>query len=144
MTKPENKTTEPPLWQCPACRGWYPDTAPDEPEGVCETCYEEACRTVLGVAADVLQVDIGAAQISEQQRPSQQSELPYAHVRIPPLSADDALTLVGILEHILAAIWKAHGDAMAELQARRGIETPPPPDAVVSHTAVVDDAETDF
>ncbi|MEE8409436.1 MAG: hypothetical protein V3T05_07520 [Myxococcota bacterium] len=52
--------------------------------------------------------------------------LPRARILLPPLSADYALTLVGILEKIVAAIWEAHGNDMADLQALRGVETPRP------------------
>ena len=52
--------------------------------------------------------------------------LPRARILLPPLSADYALTLVGILEKIVAAIWETHGNDMADLQALRGVETPRP------------------
>lgn len=38
-----------------------------------------------------------------------------AQFHLPPLDADEALTLVNILERAIAAIWRAHGEAMAEL-----------------------------
>jgi hypothetical protein len=40
------------------------------------------------------------------------------------------MILVDVFERAIAAIWRAHGDAMADLQAARGIETPRPPDAI--------------
>ena len=52
--------------------------------------------------------------------------LPQARILLPSLSADYALTLVDILEKIVAAIWEAHGNDMADLQALRGVETPRP------------------
>ena len=39
----------------------------------------------------------------------------HAQVHLPPLDAGYALTLVGIFERAIAAIWRAHGDRMAEL-----------------------------
>jgi hypothetical protein len=47
-------------------------------------------------------------------------------LRLPPLSAADALRLVDLLERLLAALWHAYGDAIAEHQARLGLETPRP------------------
>jgi hypothetical protein len=56
--------------------------------------------------------------------------LPHAQIHLPPLDAASALTIVDVFERAIAAIWRAHGDAMADLQAVRGIETPRPLDAV--------------
>jgi hypothetical protein len=55
---------------------------------------------------------------------------PHAQIHLPPLDAASALTIVGVFERAIAAIWRAHGDAIADLQAARGIETPRPADAV--------------
>jgi hypothetical protein len=55
---------------------------------------------------------------------------PHAQIHLPPLDASCALTLIDVFERAIAAIWRAHGDAMADLQAARGIETPRPHDAV--------------
>jgi hypothetical protein len=55
---------------------------------------------------------------------------PHAQIHLPALDASCALILVDVFERAIAAIWRAHGDAMADLQALRGIETPRPPDAV--------------
>jgi hypothetical protein len=46
-------------------------------------------------------------------------KLPHARIHLPPLSADYALTFVAILEAVTRAIWRAHGDRMAELLALR-------------------------
>ncbi len=56
--------------------------------------------------------------------------LPHSQIHLPPLDASYALTLVDIFERAITAIWRAHGDSMANLQALRGIDTPRPPDAV--------------
>jgi hypothetical protein len=53
---------------------------------------------------------------------------PHAHIHLPPLSANQALRLVAMLEHAISAIWRAHGDAMAEELNLLGVPTPPPPD----------------
>jgi hypothetical protein len=45
--------------------------------------------------------------------------LPHAQIHLPPLDAGYALTLVGILERAIDAIWCAHGHSMTELQALR-------------------------
>jgi len=42
-----------------------------------------------------------------------------AQIHLPPLDAGYALTLVGIFERAIDAIWRAHGHSMAELQALR-------------------------
>jgi hypothetical protein len=55
---------------------------------------------------------------------------PHAQIHLPPADAATALVIVNVFERAIAALWRAHGDAMADLQARRGIETPRPPDAV--------------
>jgi hypothetical protein len=55
---------------------------------------------------------------------------PHAQIHLPPLDTSSALTLVDVFERAIAAVWRAHGDAMADLQAARGVETPRPPGAV--------------
>jgi hypothetical protein len=70
--------------------------------------------------------------------------LPHTQIHLPPLSADYALTLVNILERAITAIWRAHGDAMADLQAVRGIETPMPPDAVLVRSTRPEDPDPEF
>lgn len=44
---------------------------------------------------------------------------PRARIHLPPLSADYALTLVGIFERAIEAVWRAHGEAMGDLQKLR-------------------------
>ena len=39
----------------------------------------------------------------------------HPQIHLLPLDAGDALTLVDIFERAIAAIWRAHGDRMAEL-----------------------------
>jgi hypothetical protein len=49
-----------------------------------------------------------------------------------PLTTEQAPLLADTLEAILGAIYARHGDAIADLKACLGIETPMPPDAVLS------------
>lgn len=65
--------------------------------------------------------------MSEPPRPPRRRR---AQIHLPPLTAEEALQIVALLDRAIAAIWRAHGDAMADHQAMRGIETPPPRDAV--------------
>ena len=39
----------------------------------------------------------------------------HAQIHLPPLDAGYALTLADIFERAIAALWRAHGDRMAEL-----------------------------
>lgn len=43
----------------------------------------------------------------------------HAQLHLPALSAEQALLLVTILERVIRAIYRAHGDAMADLCAAR-------------------------
>jgi hypothetical protein len=45
------------------------------------------------------------------------------------MTADEALTVVALLAKAVEAIWRAHGDAMADRLAAAGVETPRPEDA---------------
>ena len=62
----------------------------------------------------------------------------HAQIHLPPLSATAALRLVAILERAITAIWRAHGDAMADEAALLGIDTPQSPDAVASGDSYAD------
>ena len=44
---------------------------------------------------------------------------PHPQIHLPALDARDALLLVDVFERALAAIWRAHGEGMAELLAMR-------------------------
>lgn len=46
----------------------------------------------------------------------------HAQLYLPPLSARDALALVAVLKRAIAAIERAHGDAMRELREARELE----------------------
>jgi hypothetical protein len=50
-----------------------------------------------------------------------------AQIHLPPLDAGYALTLVGILERAIDAIWRAHGHSMSELQTLRAEAARPRP-----------------
>jgi hypothetical protein len=43
----------------------------------------------------------------------------HAQIHLPPLDAGYALTLVDIFERAIEAIWRAHGQRMAELRDLR-------------------------
>ena len=43
----------------------------------------------------------------------------HAQIHLPPLDAGYALTLAGIFERAIAALWRAHGGHMAELLTMR-------------------------
>lgn len=43
----------------------------------------------------------------------------HAQVHLPPLDAGYALTLVDIFERAIAALWRAHGERMAQLLEQR-------------------------
>ena len=55
---------------------------------------------------------------------------PHAQIHLPVLSADEALLLATIFDRASDAIWRAHGDAMADFQDRSFPDAPPPQDAV--------------
>ena len=40
----------------------------------------------------------------------------HAQIHLPPLDAGYALTLVDIFERAIEAVWRAHGERMAELR----------------------------
>ncbi len=55
----------------------------------------------------------------------------HAQIHLPPLDAGYALTLADIFERAIAAIWRAHGDRMAELlQLRAAAMRAPKPKPV--------------
>lgn len=57
---------------------------------------------------------------------------PRISLTLPPLDAYDALVIAGALDSLIEALWRIHGDHMADILARRGIDTPAPKDAVYS------------
>lgn len=56
-------------------------------------------------------------------------QLRHAVIHLPPFGAAQATDVVFFLEKVIEAIWRAHGDAMADYHARVGIEIPKPMDA---------------
>jgi len=52
-----------------------------------------------------------------------------AYLRLAHLTADEAWTVSTILEDLLDAIWRVHGDAMADYQGRVFPDFPAPLDA---------------
>jgi hypothetical protein len=55
---------------------------------------------------------------------------PHAQIHLPSLTGEQAYLLAGLLERAVSAIWRAHGDDMADFQGRAFPDAPPPPDAV--------------
>jgi hypothetical protein len=50
---------------------------------------------------------------------------------LPPLDGNEALLFVAICERLIAAVWRAHGDAMADILIEpftNRFVTPPPAD----------------
>ena len=54
----------------------------------------------------------------------------HAQIHLPPLTAEQAYLVVRVLQRAESAIWRAHGDEMADLQGRDRPDEPPPSDAV--------------
>ena len=40
---------------------------------------------------------------------------PHAQIHFPPLTGEEALLVANLLDRALAALWRTHGDAMADL-----------------------------
>ena len=41
----------------------------------------------------------------------------HAQIHLPPLTAEEALLISNLLDRAIAALWRTHGDAMADLLA---------------------------
>jgi hypothetical protein len=41
----------------------------------------------------------------------------HAQIHFPPLTGQEALLVVNLLDRVIAALWRTHGDAMADLLA---------------------------
>jgi hypothetical protein len=65
----------------------------------------------------------------------------HAQIHLPTLSGEEAYLLVAALERAISAIWRAHGDAMADFQGRVFPDAPPPSDAVTVLDRTRDDDE---
>lgn len=59
---------------------------------------------------------------------------PRPRIALPPLDAYDALIVADVLESIVSALWRTHGDHMADILARSGLETHRPEDSVTTTT----------
>ena len=62
-----------------------------------------------------------------------------ARITLPPLDSAQALAVVAVLERTIAAIWRTHGDGMADHLAMLGVDTPAPPDAITTIALPPDD-----
>lgn len=71
---------------------------------------------------------------------------PSISVTLPPLGAYDALIVADALETVIQALWRVHGDHMADILARRGVETPAPKGATYSTNpnSTNDNSDIDF
>jgi hypothetical protein len=49
---------------------------------------------------------------------------PHACLHLPPLDGHQALLLVALCERLIAAVWRAHGEAMVDVKAN---DLPPLP-----------------
>lgn len=66
-------------------------------------------------------------------------------IYLPPLDPEQAWSVVIVLERIINAIWRTHGDAMADYQGRVWPDLPPPPDAELHRpTTPNNDDDQDF
>jgi uncharacterized protein (DUF2384 family) len=64
----------------------------------------------------------------------------HAQIHLPDLDAEQAVTVARVLEKAIEAIWRAHGDEMAEFLGRVFPDSMPrPPDAVWSGSGGNDD-----
>jgi len=50
-------------------------------------------------------------------------------VTLPPMTATEAGQLLDVLDRLTAALWRTHGDALADYAAARGLDMPRPPGA---------------
>lgn len=64
----------------------------------------------------------------------------HAQVHLPAMDPHEALLVADVFERISRAIWRTHGNGMADHLAMLGIETPPPTDAVTSSDPAPDDS----
>jgi hypothetical protein len=70
---------------------------------------------------------------------------PHAQIHLPPLTAEEALLVANLLDRAIAALWRTHGDAMAELlacidpDASLQTETPDAQPAVTPRTGPADE-----
>lgn len=62
---------------------------------------------------------------------SRRPPLPHAQIHLPPMSADLALAVVDVLDRVVEAIWRTHGERMGELRALRARRSPEPDDELV-------------
>ena len=56
------------------------------------------------------------------------------------MNADEARSVVALLEKAVAAIWRAHGDAMVAQLVATGVEVPRPADEHWAECPTVEDA----
>jgi len=52
-----------------------------------------------------------------------------AHIDLPSFTGEQAYLVADVLERLVSAIWRVHGDDMADFQGRVFPDATPPPDA---------------
>jgi hypothetical protein len=65
----------------------------------------------------------------------------HAQIHLPPMSGKQAYLLAATLERAVAAIWRAHGDAMADFQGAAFPDAPVPAGATVVEHDFDEDAD---
>ena len=71
---------------------------------------------------------------------------PHAQIHLPPLTAEEALLISNLLDRAIAALWRTHGDAMADLLACLDPDAalPTEPDDSPVRTAITTDDDDIF
>jgi hypothetical protein len=50
---------------------------------------------------------------------------PHPHICLPPLTSQEALAVINILDALIAAVWRTHGVGIEDLQTRLNLESVP-------------------
>ena len=77
--------------------------------------------------------------MSAYQPPRRRKVPRHAQLHLPPFSGAEADLVVRVLERAIDALWRAHGDAIADHRGLLGTEMPRPSDALWSCSATPDD-----
>lgn len=82
-----------------------------------------------------------------RRRPRRRGTPRGARIHLPPMSAQNALLVTDVVERILRALWRAHGDAIADYLGRVDPDRMiawQSPDDVVTRKPDPDDPDPDF
>ena len=69
---------------------------------------------------------------------------PHVQLHLPPLSPDQALFCIDILERLINAIWRTHGDEIDLWLAAVHCDAPPSPPPPIAAPAPSDDDDLPF